>query len=727
MRTICFVVGVALSFSVHAQPVPGSPGRPDRVAAVAHACPTFSWSSVRESAGYELRVYRAEHDIAPEDWELVLTERVHAGITSFTPEVGRCLEPGTEYAWLVGSRTEAGALEWSSALRVAVSPRPTVAQVEEALAVLDAYTRAVGAAAVSASSAPSPPEEPAQRSTSGIGIRESSPGTIPGVVGLRASVAAPGVGAAILGVADSTDAGSAAVVGLATADSGDVAGVVGRASSPAGTAGRFETSVGADLLRGVSNGAPLFVVDGTGAVSATAFTGDGGGLTGVDADLLDGMSPSALATQAALTAHASSTTNPHGVTATQTTPATAKGDLEIYDGDIVTRLPVGADGQVLTADSGTAAGVVWADDDAGVPVGTSCPPGFALAGFNDVGGLLCRAGGVRRTFSFLTVSDVAAAIGNDGTPVVVLSNEAGVDTFDLLFGRCSNPACQALSLRALGTATGRFDVAVGSDLRPIVVYGNEDNALVAQHCTDALCITTTTSTLDALGGSEPSIAIGSDGLPVIAYVDGNDDLKLAHCTDEPCTGRTLETIVVGPIESPSIAAGSPNPLVAFRDTAQTRLMLASCSDLTCTSAQIEQVDDSGDTGRNPSLAVAFGGSPVISYDKNGGQLVVAACYDPACTLANLLPVAAGSQPAISALAVGVDGRPVAAYRVNPLELAVVRCNDPLCSAFDYFSTTLVDEVGTVIDMVIGADGLPLLVYDDEVGAATLHCADPGCP
>lgn len=41
---------------------------------------------------------------------------------------------------------------------------------------------------------------------------------------------------------------------------------------------------------------------------------------------------------------------------------TSKGDLSVFNGSTLVRLPVGSDGQVLKADSGEAAGVKWAAD-----------------------------------------------------------------------------------------------------------------------------------------------------------------------------------------------------------------------------------------------------------------------------------------------------------------------------------------------------------------------------
>lgn len=72
--------------------------------------------------------------------------------------------------------------------------------------------------------------------------------------------------------------------------------------------------------------------------------------------------------------------------AQQRSTLTTKGDLYVATGaGAVARLAVGADDQVLTADSGQAAGVRWADPPAG---GASDSPAFPLSGY----GLLAASG-----------------------------------------------------------------------------------------------------------------------------------------------------------------------------------------------------------------------------------------------------------------------------------------------------------------------------------------------
>ena len=76
-----------------------------------------------------------------------------------------------------------------------------------------------------------------------------------------------------------------------------------------------------------------------------------------------------------LDSHVASTSNPHSVTIDQVTPTTTKGDIIVENGSNAVRVPVGSNGQVLTADSAQSTGVKWAAAASG---------GFSYALIEDV-------------------------------------------------------------------------------------------------------------------------------------------------------------------------------------------------------------------------------------------------------------------------------------------------------------------------------------------------------
>jgi len=64
-------------------------------------------------------------------------------------------------------------------------------------------------------------------------------------------------------------------------------------------------------------------------------------------------------THAQIDTHIASTSNPHSVTINQIKPTTTKGDLIVDDGTVAVRLPVGTNGQFLSANSAQASGLEW--------------------------------------------------------------------------------------------------------------------------------------------------------------------------------------------------------------------------------------------------------------------------------------------------------------------------------------------------------------------------------
>jgi hypothetical protein len=96
-----------------------------------------------------------------------------------------------------------------------------------------------------------------------------------------------------------------------------------------------------------------------GDLSTVATTGDHTDLTNIGTN-----------THTQIDTHIASTSNPHSVTIDQITPTTTKGDLIVENGTNATRLGVGSNNQLLSADSTEPTGVKWIDPPASSPLTT---------------------------------------------------------------------------------------------------------------------------------------------------------------------------------------------------------------------------------------------------------------------------------------------------------------------------------------------------------------------
>ena len=135
----------------------------------------------------------------------------------------------------------------------------------------------------------------------------------------------------------------------------------------------------------------------------------------------------------------------------------------------------------------------------------------------------------------------AVAIGIDGLPIIAYSDSA---SFDLRVAHCSNIACTANStprtLEADMIDSSRFTLAIGNDGFPIMAVTNAaETDLYIVRCTDVACATNAPHQIvDGPGTNtprEPRLSIGVDGLPVVAYNDeAPDDLEVLHCSNQSC-------------------------------------------------------------------------------------------------------------------------------------------------------------------------------------------------
>lgn len=103
--------------------------------------------------------------------------------------------------------------------------------------------------------------------------------------------------------------------------------------------------------------------DGVLRTSSPLTYADGGDFItlGVDQSAIDHVNLANIGTNthAQIDTHIADMANPHSVDIDDVTPTTTKGDIIVENGTNAVRLPVGTDGQVLTADSAEATGVKW--------------------------------------------------------------------------------------------------------------------------------------------------------------------------------------------------------------------------------------------------------------------------------------------------------------------------------------------------------------------------------
>ena len=253
----------------------------------------------------------------------------------------------------------------------------------------------------------------------------------------------------------------------------------------------------------------------------------------------------------------------------------------------------------------------------------------------------------------------------------------------------------------------------------------------------------TIATVDFGDAAETSVAIGNDGLPVIAYAQGdghnNYALKAAKCADAACIGAsTITTVDADGGFGVSIALGTDGlPVISYTNrpdlSSGGTLKVAKCANPACTGPSIitaVDMDVSGET----SIAVGLDGLPVIGYtDYPAWTLRVAKCANPACTGTSTITVvdtpSSSSSLGEVSIAVGADGLPVVSYDDEMAGmLKVAKCANPACTGTS--TITIVDDSsgGWYSSLAIGADGFPVISYMDYGAGAVkvAKCANAAC-
>ncbi|MBP6439634.1 MAG: hypothetical protein KA280_09210 [Thermomonas sp.] len=398
-------------------------------------------------------------------------------------------------------------------------------------------------------------------------------------------------------------------------------------------------------------------------------------------------------------------------------------------------------------------------------VAASCPAGQYFRGIQANGALNCEP---LPGLTVATTVDGGApnvgtwndiAIPPDGRPVVSYYDATNGN---LKFARCANTACTgiaaALTVDASANDVGQYSaIAIGADGLPVIsYYDNTADDLRALKCGNADCSAGNTLTLvDGTGnvGLGSVIAVGIDGNPIIAYgnhvgpfaYDGA--FKAAKCANPACSGAATITtfhgpgVGVGPSLTPassmSIAIPADGlPVIAyatFNVSNNTTPRLAKCANANCTGAATLRLlhgEPGVNLGAYASIALGAGELPIVAYQANGNSLGIVRCNNASCS-APAFEVDFSADTAYVDIAVGSDGIPTISAQ-DPVtdDLVVTRCLASDCSQTGtepYSAQFAVDgNGGAHTSIAIGADGLPVIAFEDGGDLRVVKCGNRSC-
>ena len=281
-----------------------SPGAAGRVAEIEGRCPTFIWSPVPGAAFHELVGYRLSDDSDPVDpskidianADQVLYAKVPGSAPAWEPELAKCLTPGSNYVWFVRAvyREEEGevaeASEWSFGRYFSISSMPSVGEVEEAL-VLRRYP---GIRSNRRDLKPRGQTQSGKHPVEGVSVPQQVPKSVTSAkTAIRGTVSdATGETYGVVGISNSPSG-----AGMAAGNTGGGADLVldgledGDLDTVITQAGIDRTSSDEEWFSLVNSGAGVLSLSVEGQI-----VGDGSGLTGIDAETLDGTNAADFAT-----------------------------------------------------------------------------------------------------------------------------------------------------------------------------------------------------------------------------------------------------------------------------------------------------------------------------------------------------------------------------------------------------------------------------------------------
>lgn len=283
----------------------------------------------------------------------------------------------------------------------------------------------------------------------------------------------------------------------------------------------------------------------------------------------------------------------------------------------------------------------------------------------------------------------------------------------------------------------------GKDDRPFIAYYDFDiKGVKTLKCGNAACDSGNVfNSIDTVGlrGWFIAVGMGGDGRPLLSYFDvTREELRVTRCGNAQCTENNRVTVAdsageVGRFSSIAIRSDG-RPVLSYNDEGRRDLKLMFCGDSACAGVNtFLWPDTAGDVGQHTSLAIDAGDRPVVSYfDATRGDLKVLKCGNPACTAGNTVSSVdtAGEVGQFGSMVLGKDGLPIIVYRDGTHgRLKLAKCGDAACTSGNVIRDIVAHEsVSGRPSLALDPAGHPVVTYHSRAGEdlKAVRCGDATC-